>query len=652
MATGTATRANEYTGADIRVLEGIEAIRTRPGMYIGSTSTTGLHHLIWEALDNATDEAIAGYGANVWIEIDGDGWAMVRDEARGMPFDPKTINGKTLPTATIILTVPHSGGKFEEGVYKTAGGLHGVGATVVNALSEKLELKIWRDGQQFAQSFERGVPGKHSITKCDKAKHGTQIRWLFDRTIFSDPSLGYLRDVVESRLRAAAYLNRGIAYHLKIWDDDAAKMDEQTFFSERGLIDYVEELRPLDRDSVPLFKDPFAASDERDGMLIEVAVQPNRGERTRIVSFANGVRTIEGGTHESGFQAALTKVLNDQAIRLGVTKKREFDAELIREGLVAAISVKLTNPQFEGQTKNRLTNSGVDGIVRSIIGESLTRWCETNDPMTREWVRTLDQRRKARDAAKAAASLVMNGKSKRNGQIIDVSISEKFIPCHTKDPKRAELYIVEGDSAGGSASQGRYSEFQAILKLRGKPLNVARANIERIAKNEEIRTLLQVIGTGSRQVFDLTRLRFDKIIVMTDADVDGMHIQALLLTLFHQELPRLIEHGHVYVAAPPLYSVKQNGKPIWLRDDEALREWQKSHRGTHEIKRYKGLGEMNPHELRETTMDPERRRLKLVTIEDAALSEKLVFNLMEDTNAEGRRTFLAQRARKYTDIDV
>ena len=652
MATATATRPAAYTGADIRVLEGIEAIRTRPGMYIGSTGTTGLHHLIWEALDNATDEAIAGYGKHVWIEVDGDGWVTVRDEARGMPFDPKKMNGKTLPTATIILTVPHSGGKFDQSVYKTAGGLHGVGATVINALSEKLELTIWREGQEFFQTFSRGVPAKHTITKCDKKKHGTQIRWLFDRTIFADPSLGYQRDVVESRLRAAAYLNRGIAYHLKIWDDDAAKMDEETFFSERGLVDYVEELRPLDRESVPLFKEPFAATDERDDMLIEVAVQPNRGERTRIVSFANGVRTIEGGTHESGFQAALTKVLNDQAIRLGVTKKREFDADLIRTGLVAAISVKLTNPQFEGQTKNRLTNSGVDGLVRSIVGESLTRWCESNDAATRDWVKTLDQRRKARDAAKAAASLVMNGKSKRNGHIIDVSISEKFIPCHTKDPQRSELYIVEGDSAGGSASQGRYSEYQAILKLRGKPLNVARANIERIAKNEEIRTLLQVIGTGSRQVFDISRLRFGKIIIMTDADVDGMHIQALLLTLFHQELPRLIDDGHVYVAAPPLYSVKQNGKLVWLRDDESLREWQKSHKGNFEIKRYKGLGEMNPRELRETTMDPERRRLKLVTIEDAALSEKLVFNLMEDTNAEGRRTFLAQRARKYTDIDV
>jgi DNA gyrase subunit B len=647
-----ATETRTYTSADIRVLEGIEAIRTRPGMYIGSTGSTGLHHLIWEAVDNATDEAIAGYGENIWVEIDPAGWVTVRDEARGIPFDLKSVNGKKLPAATVILTVPHSGGKFDQGAYKTAGGLHGVGATVINALSEKLELTIWRDGQEFYQEFKQGVPRKHVISKCSTKKTGTQFRWKYDPEIFTE-TIGYQQEIVESRLRAAAFLNRGISYHLSLWDDDAGEMVSQAFLSMNGLPDYIEELRPRDRDSVPVFTNPVSTSETRDGVLIEVAIQPNKGERTRIVSFANGVRTIEGGTHESGFQAALTKVLNDQAVKSGVTKKREFDGELIRQGLVAVISVKLPNPQFEGQTKNRLTNPGLDSIVRSVVNDALTKWCSANEPSVKDWVRTLDQRRKARDAAKAAARLVMTGKGKRNGTIMDAAISDKFIPCNSKEPERSELYIVEGDSAGGSASQGRYSDFQAVLKLRGKPLNVARANIERIAKNEEIRTLLQVIGTGSRQAFDISRLRFHKIIIMTDADVDGMHIQALLLTLFHQELSELIDAGHVYMAVPPLYSVKVNGKSTWLRDDESLRNWLKNRKNdNYEVKRYKGLGEMNPRELRETTMDPQKRRLKQVTIEDAIIADKMVQELMEDTNAEGRRTFLAQRARKYTELDV
>ena len=643
-----------YSAADIQVLEGIAAIRHRPGMYIGSTSTSGLVHLIWEALDNAVDEAVAGYGKHIWVSIDKEGWVTVRDEGRGMPFDLMLYQGDYVPAATVILTVPHSGGKFAEGAYKTAGGLHGVGSTVINALSEKLELTIWKDGQEFTQTFSRGAAVPHQVIPCDPKLHGTQLRWLYDRSVF-DVDAYYSLEAVESRLNAAAYLNRGVSFHLDAWDDAASEQVSRTFYSRDGLPDYVRDLATTGT-SVPLSKHVIGITKEKDGVQVEVALQPTTGYKIAMYSYANAVRTRDGGVHETGFKAALTKVVNDYAIKLAVIKNREkdgFKPEVIQQGLNVVISVKLTNPQFQGQTKDRLNNAPVEGIVRSVVDEGLKDWFESNTVAAKEWLKKIQQMQKARNEAQLVEELARAG-NKKNGELIDTSLSKKFLKCNSSDPNRSELFIVEGDSAGGSAGQGRFSEFQAILKLKGKPLNVAKADLERIVENEEIRTIINVLGTGTRGTFDISRLKFSRVIIATDADVDGLHIQCLLLTLFHQEFSDLIERGHVYIACPPLYSVKYKGKVNWLLDDEEQIKFLNSHPDAKglEFKRFKGLGEMNPKELRDTTFDPAHRTLKRVTMEDAVLAAKLVMELMEDKNAEVRRTFLAEHARKIKELDV
>lgn len=645
-----------YTGADIQALTGVQGIRKNPGMYIGSTGVHGLHHLLWEALDNAVDEAAAGYGEHIWVRVERDGRVTVRDQGRGIPFDPKTMpDGTVLPTATAIMITPHMGGKFEPGVYKSSGGLHGVGATVLNAFSRWLRLTVWRDGQQFVQEFERGEPRPHAITRCDPALRGTEVTWLADEAIF-DATAHYVAELIESRCRAAAYLNRGLHVHLALWDDELGRMHEQEFVSREGLADYVRALGELE--AAPLFPKPIAISRVRDEVLVEAALWPNRGYKTTLESYANGVRTRDGGTHEAGLKAALTKMLNDYALKWGIIKSREkegFRGEVLLQGLTVALSVKLVQPTFQSQTKDRLVSAHVEGIVRSVVGEGLADWLEQNEEAGRRWLRKIADAQKAENEARAVLELGRAGQKQR-GLVLETTSSRKFAGCQTRDPERAELFIVEGESAGGSAKQGRYSDFQAIMMLKGKPLNVVRSDVKRMVENEEIREIIRALGCGTRSSFVYEKLRFHKIILMADADVDGLHIQTLLLALFYQEFPELLRKGHVYVACPPLYSVEYKGKTEWLLDEDALRQWQRRHREANgaTIRRYKGLGEMTPRQLRETTMDPARRVLKRVTVEDALAAARLVSDLMDDGpgKAEARRTFLAHAAAKIKDLDV
>jgi DNA gyrase subunit B len=643
------TKSN-YTSRDIQVLEGIQAIRHRPAMYIGSTSTSGLVHLVWEALDNSVDEAVAGFGNQIWVEIDRDGVVCVRDEGRGMPFDEMTYHGKKLPSATVLLTVPHSGGKFAEGAYKTAGGLHGVGATVINALSEWLELDIWRDGLHFSQRFERGKPLPPTTRPSEAKKRGTQLRWQYDRSIF-DHDAYYPRETIERRLQAAAHLNRGLVLHLSMWDDEQEVVVTRTFHSKEGLADFVRAATPPG--SEPLFSKPITFNQIREDVYVEVALLPNRGYKLDLHSFANAVRTPDGGVHERGFKAALTRVANDYAAKLGIIKNREkeaFKPEVIQQGLVAAISVKLKDPQFEGQTKNKLNNAPVEGIVRSVAIEGLKEWFDARPTQAREWLKKIQEDQKLANRLAAEEQLARTGQ--KRDQAVDLDTS-KFARASTTDPDRAELFIVEGQSAGGNAKQGRDASYQAILALRGKPINVINARPERLQLNKEYALLISVIGTGVRGAFNLDKCKYNKIIIMTDADVDGGHIRALLLALFYQETAGLIESGRVYVAMPPLYSVKWKNRVSWLTDDDALRRFMSRNPDAKNapIKRYKGLGEMTASELRETTMHPATRILKQVTLEDSAIAAQVVADLMDESHPEARREFLAQAAR-ITDLDV
>jgi DNA gyrase subunit B len=647
---GFSRAKSAYSARDITVLEGIQAIRHRPGMYIGATSTSGLVHLLWEALDNSVDEAVAGFGTQIWVEVDRGGVVTVKDEGRGMPFDLMTYAGKKLPAATVLLTVPHSGGKFGEGAYKTAGGLHGVGATVINALSEWLDLDIWRDGEHFFQRFEKGRPKPPRVEPCDRKQHGTQLRWSFDREIF-DHDAYYPRETLERRLQAAAHLNRGLMLHLAMWDDEQEAVVTKTYHSKEGLADFVRHATPPGAE--PLFSKPITFTQLRDDVHVEVALLPNRGYKLDLHSFANAVRTPEGGVHERGFKAALTRVANDYAARLGVIKNRDKEAfrpEVIQQGLVAAISVKLKDPQFEGQTKNKLNNAPVEGIVRSVVMEGLKEWFDAKPGPARDWLKKIQDDQKLANRLAAEEQLARTGQQRQ--QTVDLDTS-KFARASTTDPDRAELFVVEGESAGGSAKQGRDASYQAILALRGKPINVVNARPERLQLNKEYALLASVIGAGVRGAFQVEKCRYSKIILMTDADVDGGHIRALLLALFYQEMSGLIEAGRVFVAMPPLYSISWKSRIVWLLDDDALRRFYSRNPEAKNapLKRYKGLGEMKASELRETTMHPVTRVLKQVTLEDSAIAAQVVADLMDESRPEARREFLAEAAR-MTDLDV
>ena len=638
------TDGEHYDAEAITVLKGLEAVRKRPGMYIGSTAENGLHHLVYEVVDNSIDEALAGYCDAIGVTIHADNSITVTDNGRGIPVGMHPTEKK--PAVEVALTMLHAGGKFDKNTYKVSGGLHGVGVSVVNALSERLEVIVDRDGQRYHMAFTRGNTVK-KLNVLGKARGtGTIVRFKPDPEIFQVLEFNYT--TLADRLRQLAFLNKGISITIK--DERAEKPREETFLARGGLVQFVEW---LNRNKKATHPKPIAFNAVKDEVDVDIALQYEDGYNENTFTFVNNINTHEGGTHLTGFKSALTRTINDIARKRDFMKKENFtlSGEDIREGLTCVLHVKVREPQFEGQTKTKLGNSEVEGIVKTVVNEHLGTWLEEHPPVARAIIEKAVSAARAREAARKARDLVR----KKSG-LENAVLPGKLADCSIDDPAHTELYLVEGDSAGGSAKQGRDRQFQAILPLRGKILNVEKARIDKILSNEEIRAMITAIGTGVREDFDLGEARYHKIILMTDADVDGAHIRTLLLTFFFRQMQELIEAGYVYIAQPPLYRVAKGKEEFYAyteaeRDEYAKRLSNGDGRGNVNIQRYKGLGEMNPPQLWSTTMDPARRTILRVTMEDAVEASKLFDELMGD-EVESRRQFIERNAKYVSHLDV
>ena len=630
-----------YDESQIQVLEGLEAVRKRPGMYIGSTSSRGLHHLVYEIVDNSIDEALAGFCKNIEVAINEDNSITVIDDGRGMPVGIHPKMGKS--TVEVIMTVLHAGGKFGGGGYKVSGGLHGVGASVVNALSEYCEVTVTREGHVWQQKYSRGNI-LCDLTKIgDSDGHGTKVMFKPDPEIFEDTIFDF--EVLASRLRELAFLNKGIAITLIDKREEEERVEKYHY--EGGIKEFVSY---LNRNKEVLHESPIYVEGEKDGIIAEIALQYNDGYNESLYSFANNIDTIEGGTHLAGFKSALTRAINDYAKRFGHIKDsdKNLSGDDAREGLTAVVSVKISEPQFEGQTKTKLGNSEVRGVVDSIVAEGVSIFLEENPAVGKIIIDKALMAARARDAARKARELTRKSVLERS------TLPGKLADCSSKDPKECEIYIVEGDSAGGSAKQGRNRKFQAILPLRGKILNVEKQRLDRILNSETIRSMITSFGAGIGKDFDEEKLRYDRIIIMTDADVDGAHIRTLLLTFFYRYMRPLIDGGHVYIAQPPLYKVSKGKKEGYAYTEEELANLLEEFGGkdnTISIQRYKGLGEMNASQLWETTMDPEHRILKKATVSDAIVADEIFTILMGD-KVEPRREFIQKNAGKISNLDI